>query len=496
MIRDSGDHGAGGVPLLATRLSREEGDIFEVITKSDGSYAITLPKGQYTFRAGARGLSSELKRLEGSDLKLDWALDAGAEEERGAPPEVLSWIRSHAIPLRTVEAGNGFEDMQPLKNLVGDARIVALGEATHGTREFFQFKHRMFEFLATKMGFTVFGIEANWPESLAVDDYVVNGTGDPEKALAGMYFWTWNTEEVLEMIRWMRRYNENPDHPKKLHFYGFDMQYPAIAAERALIYIRRVDPDAASEAAGVLAPFRRRDAPISYVRRGLDYRKSITAGITQLLDRFRKKRRLYVARSSQAEWEDAEHYTHIVAQFEEMHRVSSVRGGRDQFMAENARWLLQQAGDNARMMIWAHNGHVTFSSENYSYKPMGAYLRQALGRDYLAIGFSFDRGSFQAKAMPKGLRTFSVGPAPELSLDSSLARVGIPLFAVDLRLLPPAGPVHDWWYRRHPARSIGAVYSDSGSEGYFIGQAPALNYDGLLFVESTTAARENPPLVH
>ena len=105
--------------------------------------------------------------------------------------EVVSWIRKNAIPLKTVQAENGFEDMRPLRSAIGSARLVALGEATHGTKEFFQFKHRMFEFLVEEMGFTVFGIEANWPESLAINDYVVNGTGDPAAALAGLHFWTW-----------------------------------------------------------------------------------------------------------------------------------------------------------------------------------------------------------------------------------------------------------------------------------------------------------------
>jgi erythromycin esterase len=63
----------------------------------------------------------------------------------------------------------------------------------------------MLEFLVERMGFTVFGIEANWPESLAINDYVLNGNGDPAEALAGLYFWTWNTKEVLDMIQWMRR---------------------------------------------------------------------------------------------------------------------------------------------------------------------------------------------------------------------------------------------------------------------------------------------------
>jgi hypothetical protein len=78
---------------------------------------------------------------------------------------VTEWVRANAIRLTTPEAGHGFADMEPLKKVVGNARIVSLGEATHGSREFFQLKHRMMEFLATQMGFTIFSIEANMPES-------------------------------------------------------------------------------------------------------------------------------------------------------------------------------------------------------------------------------------------------------------------------------------------------------------------------------------------
>src|SRR5262245_15496561 len=76
---------------------------------------------------------------------------------------VVEWIRKTAVPLKTPEAGHGFEDMQPLKKMIGDARIVSLGEATHGSREIFQLKHRMMEFLATQMGFSIFSIEASMP---------------------------------------------------------------------------------------------------------------------------------------------------------------------------------------------------------------------------------------------------------------------------------------------------------------------------------------------
>src|SRR5579864_1444658 len=120
---------------------------------------------------------------------------------------VQDWIKANAIRLATPEAGHGFADMQALKKVVGNARIVSLGEATHGTREFFQLKHRMMEFLANEMGFTLFSIEANMPEAYRLNDYVLTGKGDPAALIKGMYFWTWNTEEVLDMVRWMRAFN-------------------------------------------------------------------------------------------------------------------------------------------------------------------------------------------------------------------------------------------------------------------------------------------------
>src|SRR5215467_5452446 len=101
---------------------------------------------------------------------------------------ILDWIRTSAIALNTVEPGQGFADLNRLGGLIGNARIVSLGEATHGTREFFQLKHRLLEYLVAELGFTVFGIEANYPECLRVNEYVLDGAGDPAAALAGTRF--------------------------------------------------------------------------------------------------------------------------------------------------------------------------------------------------------------------------------------------------------------------------------------------------------------------
>ena len=154
---------------------------------------------------------------------------------------VIEWMRANAIRIETPEAGHGFADMQQLKQVVGNARIVALGEATHGTREFFQLKHRMLEFLATEMGFTIFSIEANMPEAYRLNDYVLNGKGDPKQLLKGMYFWTWDTQEVLDMILWMREFNKTGK--GRVEFTGFDMQTPTVAMEIVRDFVSKSDPD-------------------------------------------------------------------------------------------------------------------------------------------------------------------------------------------------------------------------------------------------------------
>jgi len=163
-----------------------------------------------------------------------------ARAQQDQPDPIPAWMAANAIRLTTAEAGHGFADMQPLKKVVGSARIVALGEATHGTREFFQLKHRMMEFLAAEMGFTVFSIEANMPEAYRLNDYVLNGAGDPAALIKGMYFWTWDTQEVLEMVKWMREFNRSGK--GRVEFTGFDMQTPTVAVRIADEFVAKHDP--------------------------------------------------------------------------------------------------------------------------------------------------------------------------------------------------------------------------------------------------------------
>jgi erythromycin esterase len=408
-----------------------------------------------------------------------------------APTEIVEWLRTSAIPLQTTNPEAELSDLRQLGSVIGNARIVAMGEATHGTREFFQMKHRMLEFLVEKMGFTVFAIEANWPESLAVNDYVLNGNGDPAAALAGMYFWTWNTEEVLDMIRWMRTYNDDPAHTQKVQFLGFDMQTARVAISNVDEYLENVDPHERQTAELVLAPLANEGNEREYLRRPARVQAETAEGIKSLLDFFDQHKHNYVAASSEKQWVLARHNLEIIKQAAELYSSRS-RAARDRYMAENVKWILDNEPSGTKIMLWAHNGHVSTANS-----AMGSVLRRMYGQDMVVCGFSFYEGSFQAipgSGLRDWLQDFVVGPAPPDALDSALAETGLPLFAIDLRRASSNATVHRWLGMAHRMRTVGAVYNKLLPPGTYLPEVVPDSFDVIFFVKRTTPARKNPKL--
>ncbi|HXO29254.1 MAG TPA: erythromycin esterase family protein [Thermoanaerobaculia bacterium] len=483
--------GAEGPPPAGTRVevgrfSNENGDAFYGELDGAGRFRLCLSPARYEVALDAADLIAKPVGVDIAKGGPDRQVTLHASRLGPPPDEVVGWLRGHAVPLRTAAAGQGYDDLRPLAAIVGKARIVALGEATHGTREFFQLKHRVLEYLVSEQGFTVFAIEANWPESLAVDDYVLHGTGDPAKAQAGLYFWTWNTEEVLDMIRWMRAYNAAPAHPRKVRFLGFDMQTAKVASPVVGAYLEKVDPAYAKETAGTLAALRQTsmDAPPAASAAALSSARA-------LLARFDSRRDAYVAASSQREWDLARQHAVIVAQAAELGAVKQA-DYRDRAMAENVGWILAHEPAGTRMVVWAHNGHVNYGTGT-GYTPMGENLRRAFGADYLNIGFVFNQGAFQAigggAQGPKALAEFSLGPCPESDLAAAFSRTGMPLALLDLRGRPTAGPVAAWLTSPHPMRETGALFASEAemTEPVVITD----RFDAVLFVDHTTRARPN-----
>ncbi len=206
-----------GALVGALRSSAVYGDVFYTEPDSSGHFTLRLPLADYFFRLEAEGL---LARYQILTPGRPHPVVLRASRPGPAPQPVVDWVRKHAVSLSSVEPGHGFSDLAPWTEIVGDAKIVALGDAVPGTHESFQVRRRLFESLVEEKGFTLLALEADGPKCLALEDYVADGAGDPAVALAALGE-RWDTLEVLNLVRWMRLWNM--EHPHKLHIAGFDV---------------------------------------------------------------------------------------------------------------------------------------------------------------------------------------------------------------------------------------------------------------------------------
>jgi erythromycin esterase len=391
------------------------------------------------------------------------------------------WVRAYSIAFATTEARSGLSDLEPLRTLVGDARIVSLGEATHGSREIFTMKHRMLEYLVEEMGFTVFAIEANLPEADRVDDYVLHGIGDPGAALRGMYFWTWDTEEVLDMIEWMREYNLRRGDRPPVRFRGFDAQFIGYAIPQVEAYVARIDPASA-------ASFRTRydcirdHSGTAYGNLFQATRNACYAKLLEARSTLEQRRADYSARSSAEEFERYLQYAQVVVQFES---IFSNRDGRDAFMARNVEWLADVAHPGEKLVLWAHNRHVATDSIHQQ----GSYLRTRFGDDMVVFGFAFDRGGFTAVGA-NGLGSHSIDYSIDEGWERFFRQAGKPLFFLDFRN-PPSPAVDAYLERRQTTWSIGALWHPELAHVRWT-VAMQRAFDVIIYIEQVTASRLRP----
>jgi erythromycin esterase len=468
--------GGKGAHVIAGHFHDNQTDLYAIALHGDRYAVVIADGGTIVVQAIAPQASSIETPIRGND---DATRDLFLEHRYAAmPAEAQKWVAKQAIPLKTVVAGNGFDDMKPIRDLVGPARIVALGEATHGTREFFQFKHRMLEFLVSQMGFNLFAIEASEPDAIAVDDYVLTGKGDPATALKNLGFWTWNTEEVLEMIRWMRAWNEDPAHERKVRFYGFDMQNPAAARTRLKDWLTTKAPAA--------LPLLEKTAPLDRLgpkKLTADDKKNISEAIAALASS------VDGVTPHDPAWQTARHFVDLLQQGLSMMTSDETSSVRDGAMADNIRWILDHESTQSKMVVWAHNGHVSAEELPFAVGgTMGVHLRKMFGKKLVVIGFAFNRGSFRAVDIKKGLIEQKAEPLDVNAFDRGLASAGPPLFILDLR--KATGATRAWLAAPLPMRSIGAVYNEAKPKSYVGRIHPLESFDAVFFVNETTAAKQ------
>jgi erythromycin esterase len=409
---------------------------------------------------------------------------------------VAGWLTRRAVPLAAVEPVAQTDDLLPFATMVSSAKVVGLGEAHHGAHEFFTLKRRLVQFLVEKSDFSVFALEADLAACEEMNDYVLDGRGDPAKILSTVIgLVPWDTEEVLQTILWLRRWNADPQHARKVRFFGFDSQWPVVALQHVLAYLRQVDDHYRSAIEPRLAPLS--SYPAAHAYSGLDAAKQhdVQTALKDLIDRFDASRESWSARSGAGAWARLRQIARTVQQAETGLRRAGgddVERERNAYMAENLMWQLAQE-PKARIVAWAHNGHLAFDTP----EPMGALLKAQLGNAYFNVAFAFRRGAVRARraaAEPgEGWRVFSVATAKNGSLESALARTGRPALLIDLRTAPPDGLVARWLDSPHPFRTgEGAVYDDRRPEMGLRSVAPRKSADAIAYVEEITPARPTP----
>ena len=411
---------------------------------------------------------------------------------------IIAELHTRLIPFKTVTAGSGFDDLAVLDAIVGDARIVALGESTHGTAEFFRMKHRIFEYLVERKGFTVFAFETNWVEAEIVNRYVQTGVGAAASAIRSI-FSVWQTQEVLDLIEWMRAYNARPGRTKLLSFAAFDMQGPEAAARCVIEAVSRLGSADGEVARGIYAGiddrmYGRMDAmfsenPLSEEEKA-DFRAKATAG-RELME---ERREALAKALTPAELRRADRCATTVVQASAVNAKASVELGdaRDQAMAENIKWLAEEVYPGERIAVWAHNAHVAAGPDARGTQAMGVHLRKSFGEQLRVLGFAFDRGLVTASELKQGKPSQSklamaVPPSRPDTLEALLRAAGVPRAILDLRTLPTSGALGEWLGGSQPIRSIGWGFDPEHAavsyQSYVLQQA----FDALIFLEETTA---------
>lgn len=418
-------------------------------------------------------------------------------------------LRGAAHPLTGSAA-----DYDPLLELVGDARFVLLGEATHGSAEFYEERARITQRLIEEKGFTAVAVEADWPDAWRVNRYVRGEGGDPDgrAALSGFArfpAWMWRNTSVLDFVEWLRTHNDaagTGGHPGKTGFYGLDLYSLFTSIQEVLRYLDQVDPVAAQETRRRYACFDHygEDSQHYGYAASIGMSESCQQGVQAALQDLQQRAFDYMQAEGAggAAPEDAFFYAQqnarLVKNAEEYYRTM-FRGRisswnlRDSHMAETLDALarhLSRDGKPAKIVVWEHNSHVGDARATEIGRQgewnVGELARKAYGPDACLIGFSTYDGRVTAASEWDGPAEHKhVRPGMPGSYEHLLHSVGIERFFLPLR---DPGPARDLLMDERLERAIGVLYlprSERHSH-YFMAQLPR-QFDALIHIDRTSA---------
>jgi len=427
----------------------------------------------------------------------------GAEapsQERIPRPElpIANLIREACQPISDI----GEVELGPLLDQIGDAHVVLLGEATHGTSEFYRMRTRITTELVMRRGFNIVAIEGDWPDAAHVDHHVraLDFPIRDESTFTRFPTWMWRNREVVELIAWLKSHNELIKDPQwRVGFHGLDLYSLYKSLDAVLHYLNDIDPKAAKiarERYACLSPWER--DPALYGRAAISQgyaqcERPVVAVLRDLLER-----RLDYARADGDRFFDATSNAHLVAAAEEYYRVMYYGGPaswnlRDQHMFDTLERLLAFRGPNAKAVVWAHNSHVgdaraTEMGAARGEHNIGQLCRQTLGDAAFSIGFGTHTGTVAAATDWDGpMQIKKVRPSHPSSYERLCHDADVPAFLLSLRY-PARDAVRDELASPRLERAIGVIYRpETELQSHYFQAALPWQFDAYVWFDETRA---------
>ena len=425
-------------------------------------------------------------------------------------PDSVAAVRDAARPLR----GAG-DDYDALIAAIGDARVVLLGEASHGTHEFYAARAQITQRLVAEHGFTAVVVEADWPDAYRVNRYVRGSDGDgdgadADEALGGFRRfpqWMWRNHDVLDLVEWLRRHNRAvPAGRPRCGFYGMDLYSLYSSMDAVLEYLDKVDADAARRARSRYRCFEQfEDDPQAYgFAAGFGTGKSCEGdAVAQLVELQRRAADLARrdGRSPEDEYFFAEQNARLVKNAEEYYRQmfegrADTWNLRDTHMTDTIDALLahldRTRGRRTRAVVWAHNSHLgdarATDMGDGGEVNVGQLCRQRWGKSVFNVGFTTHDGTVTAASEWGGPPDLvRVNPSLAGSYERVFHDTGLARFMLLMGQSPRAAEL---LRPRRLERAIGVIYAPKTERRshYFHASLPA-QFDAVIHFDTTSAVQ-------
>jgi erythromycin esterase len=368
-------------------------------------------------------------------------------------------------------------------------KIVGMGEATHGNKEFIELKLEVFKTLVKNNGYKVFALEGDFGGCHVVNEYILHGTGSAEEAVKAIGFAVYKTEEMVKQVQWMHEYNASVSDSQKLRFYGFDMQRYDNNKNGLLSYIKKVDNEKNSAYEASLVDLNDEtvfDQKKDKIQKGLKAIETIISEMEQNKDK-------YISRSSLREYNLASQYALCIKENATLRGTNvNYSEARDKYMAEKVRWIFdyEKGNGNNTLFLAGHNGHIEKTSASKAgYTSMGQRLKDVFKDEYYAIATEFYKNTFRVNDSISGKRKeFSI-KNNKSDLMKLFIKSNKEVALLDIKTAAKDEQLNKVLSSKQKMGNVGDEFNGVTkflSATYTINMVPANAYNAVIFVRNAT----------